>query len=325
MAGESFLQSWQVGKEITEGTAVAATRKYYLTGNLKRERVMNWVRVQNGTRANTVDARLRSVSASIDAKYPLSADEMIEPLLNTITSAPGIVTALGASTWTFKPANTIDPQTWEWYDGYRGWQARGCKTTMLKVSGTTPTDTTIDQTIWAREAIVNALTGGLTDRTPQYIEGWETKLYIDAFGATAGTTNVPATLTAWDITINNHLGRKLFADNTIYAGALPLGYLDVTANLTFEGNASALTEFNNWDAGTKRLVRLEFGNNGAVIGTSALKPKISIDIPSAWDAVDLTPEDNGTKIYKFQCNFVYDPTNSYGLQVILTSSRTAGY
>lgn len=75
------------------------------------------------------------------------------------------------------------------------------------------------------------------------------------------------------------------------------------------------------------MIRIALGNSqyDAVIGTSALKPQLLIDVPCAWTAVDLTPEDAGTKIYKFTFNYVYDSTNAYGLQITTTSARSVAY
>jgi hypothetical protein len=129
----------------------------------------------------------------------------------------------------------------------------------------------------------------------------------------------------WDVTIKNNMGRKYFADNTTATGAIVLGELMIQATLTLEGNASAFAEYGNWDAGTKRLARIEIGNNGAVIGTSTNKAKVWIDVPMAWTAVDLTPEDNGTKAYKLSGEYVYDVTNGFGVEITTFTARATAY
>jgi hypothetical protein len=101
--------------------------------------------------------------------------------------------------------------------------------------------------------------------------------------------------------------------------------ITVSATVTMEGLAAAFTEYQNWDTNTKRLLRLVLGNNGAVIGTSANKPQLILDIPGTWSAVDLTPEDNNSKAYKFTMDYIYDPTNAFGLQAIVHSARATAY
>jgi hypothetical protein len=106
------------------------------------------------------------------------------------------------------------------------------------------------------------LTSALTERVPTYIEGWETRLLVDTFGGTAGTTLIAGTLVSWNIEINFNLGRKYLANNTLALNALTLGDIETAAKLVFEAvSPQAYTEFSNWDAETKRLVRLEFGQN----------------------------------------------------------------
>ena len=63
----------------------------------------------------------------------------------------------------------------------------------------------------------------------------------------------------WSVQNNNNLGRVYTADNTLATNRVTSGELDLTASFTFDAFPSrALTEFNNWAAGTQRLVRLEF-------------------------------------------------------------------
>lgn len=427
------MQLTQVGKESVEGTAVPATRRIYAAGDFTRARAQNMVEVQTGTRDNQRDAKLRSVVAGGKLSMPLGADEITEWLLGLIAGGVTPTTALGASTWTFKPGTTLDSQTYEYFDGYRPWRLRGAKLDELKLSGVVDGDTKAEATLFGRElepftitgtggtsevqsvglgsasagtvvltfmgqstgalaynaanATVQAalqalpsigsgnatvsggpwpaaitvtfggalatqpnlplitgvgtgLTGGtvtisrstaganpapLADRVPNFIQGWELQLFADAFGGTPGTTNIPGEIIAWDVTIKNNLGRKYFGDNTLATGAVVLGKLDVQVSVTLEAAAAGMAEYVNWDNNVKRLVRLQLGNNGAVIGTSALKPQITIDVPLAWGAVDLAPEDKGTKVYKFTGNYIYDPSNAFGLQVKVQNSRATAY
>jgi hypothetical protein len=189
----------------------------------------------------------------------------------------------------------------------------------------TATSTLTGGTAVITRTTAGVLTTPLADRVPNYAEGWELLFYADAFGATPGTTVVPGTIVAWEVLIKNNVQPKYFGDNTLATGAVTLGKLDVTVALTLEANALAMTEYEHWDNNVKRLVRLAIGNNGAVIGTSALKPLITIDVPLAWGMVDLTPEDKNTKVYKFTGNYIYDPTNAFGLQVKVQNARATAY
>jgi len=435
MAGEKWLQVFQVGKETTPGTAVPATRKMYWMGDLMRTRAVNLVKVASGTRDNQRDAKLRSVTAGAKATQAVSADELIEPLLACVQGGVTPTTANGCSTWVFKPGATLDSQTVEYFDAYRGLQLRGALVDEIALSGVVSGDSKADITYFARDAIFNpmsgtggvsevqsvglgaasagtvvltfngystpalaynaanatvqaalqalpsigagnvtitggpfpaaltvtfagglakqaglaliagvgtGLTGGavaisrttagvnptlLADRVPNFFPGWNMQLYVDPFGGTPGITNLAGSFLNYTLAIKNHAVRKYFGDNTTATGAIVLGELEVHGEITLEGNAAGFAEYNNWDAGTKRMVRVVLGNSqyDAVIGTSANKPQVWLDIPCAWTAVDLTPEDAGTKIYKFTFDYVYDAVNAYGLQITTFSSRATAY
>ncbi len=325
MAGEIWRSQFQVGKETTAGTTVAATRKMYYTtdSSLKRERSARPHRFATGTRDNVRAFTLGSLQVMGTLTQPLSASELIELLLMGVE---GAVTPTGAGpyVWTFNPGTSLTPATVEWYDGARGWEAGGCYVNSLKFSGSVSDENTVEAEIFGMNMELATITGALTSRTPDFIEGWETKLYIDAFGGTAGTTAVTGTLINWDVTINNQLGRKYFAANTQDLGALTIGELEISAKLTFEASSTtSATEFANWDAATERLIRLEFGQNEIISGAD--KKYVKIDIPGAWDAFDLGGSDEGTRTYELGLQYVYDPTNTYGLEITCQNSRATAW
>lgn len=327
MSGELWRSQFQIGKETTAGIGVPATRKMYLDTDgsmLKREREARPRKFAVGSRDNVRELTLGNTQVSGSAKMPLSASEIIELLLMTIKSG---VTPTGAGVtklWTFTPGEALDPATMEWHDGARAWEANGVFGNKLSIDGSVDgsNDVTIDLFGMALETA--SLTGGLSERTPDFIEGWEAKLYIDAFGGTPGTTEIAGTLINWKIEIENGLDRKYFAGNTLNAGAIPIGELMVKASLTFEASpAVAATEFANWDAATKRLVRLEFGQNEVIDGSD--KKFVTVDIPGAWDAFDLGGSDKGTRTYELSLQYVYDPTNAFGVQIRAQNARAMAW
>ncbi len=327
MAGELYLQQFEVGKEITPGTEVVSTRLLYFEpdSSLKREREGRPHKFASGSRQNTRAFTLGPQMISGSVKQPLSSSEIIELLLMGIAS--GVTPTLVAGTtqlWTFTPGAAIQPATIRWHDGARPWRAAGMYVDKLKISGNVREGNMVSADLKGLTMIQQALTGGLTARVPDFIEGWETKLYIDAFAGTAGATVAAGTLINWDVEIDNALATKQHADNVNSADAQVPSEIGITAKLLFEASpALALTEFNNWDAATKRLVRLEFGNN-AIIDTPR-KSFVTVDIPGAWEAVDLGGSDNGTRAYELSLQYVYDVTNVYGLQIRCQNLRATAW
>jgi hypothetical protein len=327
MAGELWRGFWQIGKESTAGTAVAATRRVYFRtdqSRLTRERAPRPHRFSTGTRDNLRAFTLGPEVVGGSIMLPLSASEIVELLLMSIA---GGVTPTGAGDpklWTFTPGNTLDPASLEWHDGARAWQAAGCHGGKIQIAGSVEDEATVTMDVFGRAMTTHTMTPSLAERTPDFIEGWETRLYVDAFGGTPGTTVVPGTLINWDIEIDNQLERKYFADNTLSAGGISIGELEVKAKLTYEAAASAsASEFTNWNGVTKRLVSLLFGDNEVISGSD--NKFVRVDIPGAWEAFDLGQTDKGTRVYELSLQYVYDPTNAFGVQILAQNERTAAY
>lgn len=327
MAGEAWRSTFQIGKETVAGTGVAATRRLYCHNDqskLSRERPPTFHKFATTTRNNTRQATKGRTMVGGTLVMPLSASEIIEILLMGLK---GGVTPTGAGTpklWTFVDGTTFDPATIEWHDGARVWEATGCYADSFKISGSVNGEITVSAELFGMTMEISTLTGSLAERVPDFIEGWETKLYIDAFAGTPGTTNVAGTLINWEVEVKNGNARKYFADNTQNANAIRPGELEITASLTFDAASSAAAaEFANWDAATKRMVRLEFGQNEVIDGAD--KKFVTIDLPGAWSALELGEIDDGSRAYKMDFGYVYDPTNAFGIQIRCQNARTAAW
>jgi hypothetical protein len=331
MAGELWRQAWQIGKEVTPGTAVAATRLMYFNpdSKLKRDRGARPHKFATGSRDNPRAFTLGPEEASGEVSMPLSASELVELFLMGIKAdvtptQPDAVNSPTVYLWTFTPGTSLNSATLRWDDGARPWKTAGCQVSSIKIAGSVKDETTVTASIIGRTQTQEALTAALTARTPDFIEGWETKLYIDAFGGTAGSTNVPDALINWEVEINNNQARKYWANNSNATSGIVPGELEVKAKLTVEAAvATALTEYNNWNAATKRLVRLEFGQNEII--EDLLKKFVTLDMPGAWAAVDLGGDDEGTRAYELSLQYVYDTTNTWGFQGRLQNARSTAW
>lgn len=329
MAGETWRSVFQFGKETTPGTTVAATRKMYFMiddSKLTRERDPRAHRFATASRDNVRAFTLGPTVVGGTLKLPLSASEIIELLLMGIKGAVTPTTPGGTTPrlWTFTPHETLDAATIEWKDGANVWEAGGCYVNKLKFAGSANEEATVEAELFALNMVASSLTGSLTDRVPDFIEGWETKMFVDAFAGTPGSTQVTGTLINWEVEIDNQMDRKYFANNSNDTAGVTIGELAVNAKLTFEAAASqSTTEFTNWNAATKRLVRLFFGDNEVIETT--YKKFVTLDLPGAWEAFDLGGTDRGTRVYELGLQYIYDPTNSFGLQVRCQNARTAAY
>jgi hypothetical protein len=262
--GQLWSSKIQIGKETTAGTPVAATRvEYWRDPVLTITQDPRPKRFATGTRDNVRGYTNGPVQAAGSFTVPMSSDEMIELLLTTVQGSVTPTTPSGstlARLWTFKPSTTLDSLTVEWDDGARVWQGTGIRGNQLKIEGGAMDENVVSLDLFGTNVVnIGALTGSLAERVPTFLEGWQARLYIDTFGSAFGGTLMSQLLRNWSVTFNNQLGRVYTADNTLATNRITTGELEVNATLTFDAAAAqALTEFTNWQAGTKRGVRLEF-------------------------------------------------------------------
>lgn len=328
MAGELWRGAWQIGEETTAGTTVAATRIMYFEpdSRLAYEQEPRAYKFATGNRENTRAFTTGKAMVSGTLKQHLSASEILEILHmglkgNVSPTTPG---GTNPRLWTFTPSTTLDPATLEWDDGANVWEAGGCYVDKIKFSGSAGGDNTVEAEVFALNLAATSLTGALSARVPDFIEGWESAIYIDAFEGTPGSTVKTGLLVNWNVEISNGMKRKYLSANTKNANAIILDAIEVKATLTFEASASQVdTEFTNWGAATKRLIRLEFGQNEVI--ESTYKKFVTIDIAGAWEAVDLGGTDEGTRVYQMSLQYVYDPTNTFGVRVRCQNARTAAW
>jgi hypothetical protein len=254
-----------VGRETVPGQATPATRKVYVNNaTLTRARDNRPHQFATGTRDNLRAFTLGPVQAGGSLQVPVSADELIEWLLITVQGAVTPTTppaATNARLWTFKPSNTVDTATIERNDGANLQRGVGYRGNQITIAGSVAGDNAATIDLFGQDVTQNW--GGplatLTDRVPTFMEGWQTRLWLDPFGTTPGATLIPNALINWQIRFNGNLGRKYTANNTLAASAVTLGMLAIDGNMTFEASAAqAITELVNWDGVTQRVARLEF-------------------------------------------------------------------
>jgi hypothetical protein len=236
----------------------------------------------------------------------------------------------GAYLWSFTPGPTLDAGTLQWNDGANSWQELGTRVNQIEFAGSVLGDNVVNVDLFGTNlnTLGGGLTAGLASRTPDFFEGWESKLYIDPFGAAPGATVIAGTLINWTVRMVGNLGRKFTADNTLAANSVPFGEIDVTGTLTFEAAAAqSIAEFNAWENGTatptKRMVRLEFGQNAVLTGVQ--KSFVQVDLPGSWSAFNFAQNDAGTRTYQLTWQGVYDPTNGFVIQVRAQNSRPTAY
>lgn len=329
-SGALWQEVVQFGKETVLGTGVAATRKAYLESvSITKDRPNRTHRFKTGTRDNQRAITQGPTAAGGQVKLPIHPDELLEWL--NITLGPPVITTPGGGTLTrrhtYKPSSaTLDSMTLERNDGSRVHRGLGVRGGGITFDGSVDGDNmaTIDLFATDRDDTFSSLTGSLSDRNPPFLEGWQTNFYIDALGATPGTTKFTDLLEDWSIKIMNNMARIYAAGNTQAAIATVAGELDISMDNTFLAESSAAATFlTNWLAGTPKLLRYEFIARTAIETT--LFPRVTIDVPGYWNTPDFNKEAGPVRAYGAPMDYVYDATLGAGIVVTCDTTRTAAF
>lgn len=329
MAGELWREVVQVGKESSYGVDAAATRKLYLM-NVKVDDKPESRPKEFAT--GSVDAvRAHTLGPSIvdgSAEVSMSADELLE-WLECMFGAATVSTPGGGTLsrdHTYKPSAASSSMVLERNDGAIARQALGVMVNQMKIAGSVEKDNQATFDFICSDLQDAALTGSLTDRVPTFMEGWQTNFYLQAFGSAPPGSQISDALISWEVTVNRNLTRKRWAKNDRATHGLRAGKIAINASLTLEASASqTATELANYLAQTKRVATLEFLGPADEIETG-FRRTVTINLPGSWSTRDYSGADNGTRVYQFGLQYVYEPTSlAAGLKIVCRNARTAAF
>lgn len=330
MAGELWRAVAAIGKQIDPNVAVPATRRLYVRDPLLTKEADSRVhKFATGARDNTRAHTKGPFRAGGSCAMPVSANELVEPLLATVRGGvvptqPDAVLAPTAYRWLFTPGEVLDAVTLEYNDGSRDFRGIGYHGNTLTIAGAVGDENLATFDLFGRDRIRGALTTGLGQRLPTFYEGWETELYIDPFGDTPGTTLITDALISWNITFNNQMGRKYFGQNTKAARGITTGELEATASIVFEAASDAADDMlQAWEDDDMVTVMLKFGQNNNLGGT--IDEMVGVVVPGAWTTHDASGEDEGTRTYEMELTYVYEPVLGAGIQFELINERATAY
>jgi hypothetical protein len=284
-------------------------------------------RAASGRRDNVFAVTSGPIKADGSLSMPMSAEESLEVLSMGISGTPVITTpATGVLTrlHTYKPGD-LAAGTIEWFDGKRGWIGAGYRVNTLTIAGNVTGDNTLSADLFGADCVPGTVTGGLPERDPTFIEGWKTRLFVEAFTGTPGTTEMPGTLINWNVQVSNNLDRRYTAGNTQAANRVIAGELDVTASMVFDSDSAfSIAEFTNWLNGVSRMVRLEFQDESAFIETT-LRRFVTVDIGGTWTGVDISATDGGIRTYSLNLQSKYQSTMASMITIRSQAARLAAF
>jgi len=306
--GELTYVKNQYGKETpaTHGTAVAATRIFPGTVKMPKDRTPVKVRFLDGTR---LPAHKKVINQILVDGITLAMDQGVFqglPMLGSIC-LKGAVTASEVTTgqhdylWDFTPSwtatNAPDSITLETGDNTQAYEVEYVMGRRLKFSGKLGDDgfVSVECEAFGKQITPTTFTAAQALPGMELMVGNMTKIFIDAAWATLGSTEKTGILKEWSVELTIGTHPKFLAGGTKMMSTHGEGIIDAIATFTFEGNADADANFDLYQAGTEKAIRIAV--TGSQIGTGTYH-NLTIDMFGSFDEViPLASEDNGNNLH----------------------------
>ncbi len=346
------LRLQQAGAEVqgTRGGAVAATRKFYGTGNMTLAQPQFGVQDERGSFFPTYDVIQGLKAAGFtfngdlryeDAHWWGNAFMKSASTLSTLYSG-GTGTAPNKLpyTWTFKPTANVDDLrslTWEWGDvgaSTRQFQMPYCVGNTFTVSANAATNQAVQlSTQWLGQdriimgsGFTTSATAGVADSTRTRQLAKTAKVFVDNAGGTIGTTQFSSAgsgqVVSWYYTVNNGFTPLYYAGNTAAFDDVERTFKTITATMVMRFNATGgSSEYTKWASGAERLVR--FQCLGPALDTATYQAgsyaTVNFDAMGYWNTLDIRETGSSITI-SLGLIAVYDSSNASDCQMIVINA-----
>ncbi|HRF71757.1 MAG TPA: hypothetical protein PL117_03215 [Accumulibacter sp.] len=326
---ERVLTRYQYGPETVRGTPVAATR--ILGADPKavpNDRVWNQVRYGTGRRGGAQQKRNDTYLVkdtlnfsnvyfqALPALLQCSIDGTIAPAEQTPTQQDYLWSAVPL----WSAPNTPSTLSVQLGDDVQAWVMEHLMFDRLKFAWGVPQDGEVapvscEAGYFAKQLTAQAFTAGLSlPSNLAMLNGKLTRMWIDSTFASAGTTEITNTLRGGEIELLNGNHPKFFGSGQRYFDGYGEGDIVGMATLTLEGNANALAAYNDFRAGTPRVLRIEF--QGPALGTGQAM-RFRVDMAGYWEIVTpVNSESKGNNLTRGVFRTLDDGTNVLAASVI---------
>ena len=329
MAGSRALRKLQFGGETTAGTAVAATTIWRGMGVIKDNREIIFpeedVGILGGT-TRSYEARywselsLDSVEATFEQLPYIFEAGVSEETPTQDGAGSGYIYAYASPT---TAQNTIQTYTWEGGDDQQAEEFDYAFVQSFNLSGEAQGALMLSAEWYGRVTSNTTFTTAQTIPAVEEILVNSGKLYIDDSGNTVGGTEVSTTLFGIDLSWDTGLQAYWAVDGSKDFSLHKFTRDEIILNVTYEHNASAVTEKAKYRDQSVRLIRLEFeGSAVETAGTDYSVQTMIIDLAGVyedWSALEDT-DGNDTVTASLRCR--YSGTDTLKAEVIIVNELT---
>lgn len=330
------LSKVQYGKEVTRGTAVAATK--HLAGaeikGIPADRQPVFIEDALGVRAKTARVEIFELLAKNTLSVPNGYFQAL-PLFG-ICGLKGGVSASETTPsqadylFDFSPSLTGDNApnsvTLELGDDVQAYEIEHVQFEKLKISGEPDQDgggapVAIEGDYYGRQVTPTTFTGALSIPTMTTMNAKLARLYKDTLWADVGTTEVVDVLRKFELEIITGLHPKMMGSANKYFNKYGESYIEVMLTLTLEGTSAADAFFDDYQAATARAYSLQI--NGPQIGSGS-NHQLKVDLFAVPEMVEpLSAESKGNNLHEVLLHGIFDLTGTAMFNFKVTTNTNA--
>ena len=320
-AGIKALRKIQLGRESTAGTKAVADIVWRGTGviqdNLEQVFPTEDVGLLTGADRSYIaryeaGLTLNEVEATFE-QLPHLFEMGIESVSPT-TDSNGVFTytyAMPFSSSDLVPSTDLATYTVEGGDNAGEEEFTFGFARSINLSGSAGQAVMMSAEIVGRQVEPGSFTANVALATVEEILFGKGKLYIDDVKAFPATKQISNQLLGMSLSINTGWLPVYTADGALYFSFIKQTTPEVTLQITFEHDKTAIAEKVNWRAQTPRIISLVFtGTDGK---------ELAIDIAGKWSSFDVLGEQDGNDIVSGTFIGSYNSTVGGMFQVAITN------
>lgn len=328
MPGVRLLSHFQLGKETTPGTAVAATRRF--SPDLTSAFTIDWMKTfhegrSTGTRNPISYSTQQGTMVNITFRSVDDAGIAFDDLPYFLhfpsggTAGTGSTAISWTNAWGGTATGSAVSYTVEFGDDTQNFEAEYVQVQNLRFSAETSGLTQMEATMFGRQATKSAKTN-LTIGNPVAIPGylWKPRFASSQSGLSAAS-DITNFLVSWDADWTTGLVPRMYQDGLAYYGqTVEAAPVAGTLHMIVESNSTAITQFyDKGSAGTIDFVQMKA--TGPTLGASNYSAQFQFAVE--YETVTpLSGEQDGVNLYDITARLVYDSTWGKSIESVVVCS-----
>jgi hypothetical protein len=325
------LRKLQLGREVTAGTAVAATAIWRGMGAIEDQRETVFVAEDIGYLSGVDRTYVPKLLGALALDSVPATYEQLPHLLEMAIKAIGTGAADGTGSDKIydyvlptTAANTIKTYTIEGGDDQEVEEMEYSHAQDLSLDGKGGEALMMSATLRGRQVAVSAFTGSLAAPTVEEILFSKGKLYIDTVASTFGSTIKSNTLLDMGLKITTGWIPVWAADGQLYFSFVKSVGPEVVLSLTFEHDSIGAAEKAKWRAQTPSLIQLKFvGNAVQTAGTTYTTKTLIINLAGKWEKFSSLGEQDGNDTIQGTFRARYNATAAAFGNIVVVNELTA--